>query len=285
MNTSQREHTPRSQETRKPRHAQNVLSTDMWERIQERAARELSRPRQMFLPGLEPTMRAMPNHIARSSLFAPLSKTHQRRFLNDHILISRRDVVIRFTGIQLDESQADVWMQLMHIAAASPLGEPFDVRSASILEAMGRQIGGAEYRWLRRAVEALYKATLIIDVVNKYCIGDGDSDGDGIRMIDRFRYDATRKQYTLVRARFSCLSPGAVCPYRHSPTVRRWARSRRQRSALATSRARRSSPSTETSSTIPLRPAVPAAVTRSSPASSKSRTVHFWSLARSSRAM
>lgn len=98
MNTSQREHTPRSQETRKPRHAQNVLSTDMWERIQERAARELSRPRQMFLPGLEPTMRAMPNHIARSSLFAPLSKTHQRRFLNDHILISRRDVVIRFTG-------------------------------------------------------------------------------------------------------------------------------------------------------------------------------------------
>ncbi|KND57206.1 putative plasmid-related transcriptional repressor protein [Candidatus Burkholderia verschuerenii] len=170
----------------------------MWSRIQERAARELSRPRQMFLPGLEPTMRAMPNHIARSSLFAPLSKTHQRRFLNDHILISRRDVVIRFRGIQLDESQADVWMQLMHIASTSPLGEPFDVRSASILEAMGRQIGGAEYRWLRRAVEALYTATLIIDVVNKYRIGDGDSDGDGIRMIDRFRYDASRKQYTFV---------------------------------------------------------------------------------------
>lgn len=198
MNTSQREYTPRSQETRKPRHAQNVLSTDMWERIQERAARELSRPRQMFLPGLEPTMRAMPNHIARSSLFAPLSKTHQRRFLNDYILISRRDVEIKFTGVQLDESQADVWMQLMYIASSSPIGEPFDVRSASILGAMGRQIGGAEYRWLRRAMEALYKATLIIDVVNKYRIGDGDSDGDGIRMIDRFKYDASRKQYTLV---------------------------------------------------------------------------------------
>ncbi|CAJ4306325.1 trfA family protein [Burkholderia pseudomallei] len=170
----------------------------MWERIQERAARELSRPRQMFLPGLEPTMRAMPNHIARSSLFAPLSKTHQRRFLNDYILVSRRDVEIKFTGVQLDESQADVWMQLMYIASSSPIGEPFDVRSASILEAMGRQIGGAEYRWLRRAMEALYKATLIIDVVNKYRIGDGDSDGDGIRMIDRFKYDASRKQYTLV---------------------------------------------------------------------------------------
>lgn len=197
MNASQSKDALRSQRALESPQPPSVLSTEMWSRIQERAARELARPRQMFLPGLEPTMRAMPNHIARSSLFAPLSKTHQRRFLNDHILISRRDVVIRFTGIQLDESQADVWMQLMHVASASPIGEPFDVRSASILEAMGRQIGGAEYRWLRRAVEALYKATLIIDVVNKYRIGDGDSDGDGIRMIDRFRYDASRKQYTL----------------------------------------------------------------------------------------
>ncbi|VVE37247.1 Plasmid replication initiator protein TrfA [Pandoraea nosoerga] len=139
-------------------------------------------------------MRAMPNHIARSSLFAPLSKTRRRQFLNDYPLISRSDVKIKFTGVQLDESQADVWMQLMHVASASPLGKPFNVQSASILEAMGRQVGGAEYRWLRRAVEALYKATLIIDVVNKYRIGDGDSNGDGIRMIDRFRYDASRKQ-------------------------------------------------------------------------------------------
>ncbi len=186
---------PRAVESRQP---PGVLAPEIWSRIQERAARELARPRQMFLPGLEPTMRAMPNHIARSSLFAPLSKTRQRQFLNDYPLVSRSDVKIKFTGVQLDESQADVWMQLMHVASASPLGQPFNVHSASILEAMGRQVGGAEYRWLRRAMEALYKATLIIDVVNKYRIGDGDSNGDGIRMIDRFRYDASRKQYTLV---------------------------------------------------------------------------------------
>lgn len=187
-----------AQGARRPRRLDCILNTATWARVQERAARELARPRQMFLPGLEPSMRAMPNHIARSSLFAPLSKTQRRQFLNDHVLVSRSDVVIRFTGVQLDESQADVWMQLMYVAASAPIGEPFLVHSATILQAMGRQVGGAEYRWLRRALEALYKATLIIDVANKFRIGDEDPDGDGIRMIDRFRYEALRKQYTFV---------------------------------------------------------------------------------------
>lgn len=76
MNASQSKDALRSQKPLEPLQPRNVLSTEMWSRIQERAARELARPRQMFLPGLEPTMRTMPNHIARSSLFAPLSKTH-----------------------------------------------------------------------------------------------------------------------------------------------------------------------------------------------------------------
>ena len=31
-------------------------------------------PRQLFLPGMDEFMRAMPNHIARSSLFAPVAR-------------------------------------------------------------------------------------------------------------------------------------------------------------------------------------------------------------------
>ncbi|HIE1651607.1 TPA: plasmid replication initiator TrfA [Burkholderia cenocepacia] len=184
------------QQSRTRHHTSNILTTDMWARIQARAAREQVRPRQEFLPGLEPSMRAMPNHIARSSLFTPFSKNRPPRVLNDYLLVSRRDVKIRFTGVELDESQADVWMQLMYVASLVPVGESFEVCGKKMLEAMGRETGGAEYRWLRRAVEALYKATLIIVVVNKYSIGDDDSDGDGIRMIDRFKYDASRKKYT-----------------------------------------------------------------------------------------
>lgn len=38
------------------------------------ALRESPEPQQMFLPGLDPELRAMPNHVARSSLFAPVAR-------------------------------------------------------------------------------------------------------------------------------------------------------------------------------------------------------------------
>lgn len=49
-------------------------------KLQERAKvarmrmehRAVAEPVQLFLPGMEAFVRAMPNHIARSSLFAPL---------------------------------------------------------------------------------------------------------------------------------------------------------------------------------------------------------------------
>ena len=69
----------------------------------------------MFLPGLDGFMRAMPNHIARSSLFAPVARG-KKKIYKDAVLITRRDAVIRFWGEQLDETQADVWMQGMRPA-------------------------------------------------------------------------------------------------------------------------------------------------------------------------
>jgi hypothetical protein len=168
--------------------------------LAEKRRLEAATPRQMYLPGLKAYMRAMPNHLARSSVFAPLSKNQPRKFLNNHLVVTRSDAVIKFTGEQLDEGQADVWMQLMDLAKFS-MGESFMIHSAALLHAIGRHVGGTEYRWLRRAIEALYKATLIIAIINKdehkISIGDADTDGDGIRMIDRFKYDSRRKEYTL----------------------------------------------------------------------------------------
>ncbi len=78
-------------------------------------------PTQMFLPGMDEFMRAMPNHIARSSLFAPIARG-RRKMHDASVLQSRGDAVIRFSGKQLDEAQADVWMQAMKEAQRQPLG-------------------------------------------------------------------------------------------------------------------------------------------------------------------
>ncbi len=120
-------------------------------------------PRQMFLPGLEEFMRAMPNHIARSSLFAPVA-AGRKKIHKDTVLVSRGDAVIKFWGEQLDEAQADVWMQAMHEASKQTLGEPVIINRAEFLRSMGRQTGNYEYKWLHRTMQALAFAMLVIEV-------------------------------------------------------------------------------------------------------------------------
>ena len=150
-------------------------------------------------------MRAMPNHIARSSLFAPVApgrkKTH-----NETVLVSRSDAVITFSGVQLDEAQADVWMQAIHEASKHELGKPVVINSAAFLRAIGRAKSGDSYKWLHRAFKDLAKGLLIIETFKagklKHSIGKTRM----LRMIDEFSYDEITEEYSFsVDPRWSAL--------------------------------------------------------------------------------
>lgn len=150
----------------------------------------------MFLPGLDEFMRAMPNHIARSSLFAPVAPG-RKKMHDGTILASRADAVIKFKGTQLDESQADVWLQAMYEASKQPLGETFVIRRAAFLRSIGRTDTGPNYKWLHRAMEDLSFAMLVIEIKKdgktKFAIGKTRA----IHMIDGFDYDEKTEAYTL----------------------------------------------------------------------------------------
>ncbi len=159
--------------------------------------REAVTPQQLFLPGLEDFMRAMPNHIARSSLFAPVARG-RKRIHKDMVLISRADAVIKFWGEQLDESQADVWMQAMYEASRRPLGEPVVIKRAEFLRSIGRQTGNYEYKWLNRTMQTLTFAMLVIEVRTK----DGKpklsvGKNRALHMIEGFDFDDEAEAYTL----------------------------------------------------------------------------------------
>ena len=154
-------------------------------------------PRQMFLPGMDEFMRAMPNHIARSSLFAPVARG-RKRMHKDTVLQSRGDAVIKFWGEQLDEAQADVWMQAMKEAQRQPLGEAVTINRADFLREIGRQTGNYEYKWLHRTMQALAFAMLVIEVTKddgkpKLSIGKTRA----LHMIEGFDYDDEAEVYTL----------------------------------------------------------------------------------------
>lgn len=154
-------------------------------------------PRQMFLPGMDELMRAMPNHIARSSLFAPVARG-RRKMYEGALLQSRGDAEIRFSGKQLDEAQADVWMQAMKEAQRQPLGTPVVINRAEFLRAIGRAESGQNYQWLHRTMQDLAFAMLVIEVTKtdgkpKLSIGKTRA----VHLIAGFDYDEVSEEYTL----------------------------------------------------------------------------------------
>ena len=154
-------------------------------------------PRQMFLPGMDEFMRAMPNHIARSSLFAPVARG-RRKMHDGTILQSRGDAEIRFSGKQLDEAQADVWMQAMKEAQRQPLGTPVVINRRTFLQEIGRADSGQNYKWLHRTMQDLALAMLVIEVKKadgkpKLSIGKTRA----LHLIAGFDYDEASEEYTL----------------------------------------------------------------------------------------
>lgn len=133
--------------------------------------------RQKQLPLWRDWERAMPTPISRSALFSPICKGNRRHHDNT-IIESRPDVLLTFSGKQLDMSDADVFMQAMELAKQHPLGERFTVNRAQFLAAIGRayvsknangirrksSIGERQYRWLDEAMERLRKGSLQFEV-------------------------------------------------------------------------------------------------------------------------
>jgi TrfA protein len=162
--------------------------------VEQRAA---DTPRQLFLPGMDEFMRAMPNHIARSSLFAPVARG-RRKMHDGSVLQSRGDAEIRFSGKQLDEAQADVWMQAMKEAQRQQLGTRVVINRAEFLRGIGRAESGQNYQWLHRTMQDLAFAMLVIEVTKadgkpKLSIGKTRA----LHLIAGFDYDEASEEYTL----------------------------------------------------------------------------------------
>jgi len=153
-------------------------------------------PKPLFLPGVGELGRAMPNHIARSSLFAPIARG-RKKLHREAVLVSRADAVITYWGEQLDESQADVWMQIMHEALKYPLGDLVPINRAKFLRAIGRHTGRYEYTWLHRTMKTLSFAMLVAEAAKdgkpKLSVGRTRV----LHMIDGFDYDDELEEYSV----------------------------------------------------------------------------------------
>lgn len=151
----------------------------------------------MQLPLWPELDRAIPNHLARSSLFAPIGKRQQH---NRTELASRSDVKIMFTGEQLDMADCDVFMQALTEAKRTALGERVFIKRGPFLKAMGRSTGTSDYEWLHESFRRLWLGALEIEA-KRIKIGGGSSPtpkSSGLHLIAGFDYDEQQEAYFLL---------------------------------------------------------------------------------------
>jgi len=155
-------------------------------------------PRQMFLPGFD--IGAFPNHLNRSSLFAPIARG-RRKLHHETVMVTRSDCVLEYSGQQLDEADADLLMALIYFAHPHPLGIMVPLNRAEILRKIGRSTGKHDYDWLHKRLKALRSATMFLearkpDGTTKYKIG-GMVSFNILKELAGFEEDGAEYQYMI----------------------------------------------------------------------------------------
>lgn len=178
---------------------------EAFQRIQQRAeaAREVKQPppeQKIQLPLWPELERALPNHLARSSLFSPVGKG-RRKMLDRVQIASRDDVRIIFSGKQLDMADCDVFMQVLQLGHKVPLGERIRLDRAEFLRAIGRSVGKNDYIWLHTAIQRLFSASLEIEVIKKTGFAGlkigGTPKSSGLHLINGYDHDPDEDSYWL----------------------------------------------------------------------------------------
>lgn len=137
----------------------------------------------LFIPGMRNGFRSMPTCIAQSSVFAPVARGAKEVYRDRHVE-TRGKTKIEFSGEQLDEAQADVWMQVLYEASKYSLGREFPITRSQILKGAGRHTGKWEYEWLYRTMKALCFAMVVIETGDGLKIGHAHA----FHMISSFKY-------------------------------------------------------------------------------------------------
>lgn len=98
--------------------------------------------------------RGTPNSFLRGALFAAI-QGKERQYLKGALLATQQGIEIRFTGMQLDQSDFDVWEQAVTLAAKSQLGNYCMFKIKAFLRELGRSDGKSDREWLKEVFRRL----------------------------------------------------------------------------------------------------------------------------------
>ena len=106
------------------------------------------------LPLWAEVLRGVPNDILRSALFSA-TQGRKREYIKEQTVAASDNIKIKFTGEQLDQSDLDVWDQIIHLVRSQPHGQICVFKAGAFLKSIGRSAGKSEYVWLHSTLTRL----------------------------------------------------------------------------------------------------------------------------------
>lgn len=126
-----------------PKHRERIAAQKQINEARGKAAAKV-----IQLPLWPEPARGVPNSVLRGSLFAAIQGKN-RRYTKRELLAAQDGMQIRFTGMQLDQSDLDVWEQALHLAREHPLGTRCTFTAHAFLKALGRGTGKSQHEQLK----------------------------------------------------------------------------------------------------------------------------------------
>jgi TrfA protein len=114
------------------------------------------------LPLWPETRRAAPNAVFRSALFPALKYRQGRPFLKNQAIASVGGVTVLFTGERFDQSDLDVYLEVLNLARFHPLGTECTFSAYGLLKTLGHATGNTNHKWLHAVLIRLRGSTIDI---------------------------------------------------------------------------------------------------------------------------
>ena len=139
------------------------------------------------LPSCPDEKKPVPNAILRSSLFSVIEKgarAYEKRVLKAAV----NGVTVKFTGLQLDQSDLDVWLGCLHLLKEVPAGTSVNFSMKGFLKLLGKNAGKSDKEWLRDSLTRL--SACLIEIGNGKLFYSG-------HLINEFYRDEVNCEYSI----------------------------------------------------------------------------------------
>jgi hypothetical protein len=111
----------------------------------------------VHLPYWSAENRGTPNAFLRGALFTA-TQGKDRKHYQRELIATLDGFEIRYTGIQLNQADLDLWETLLHLSRSNPLGEEAKHSGYGILQVLGKNTSKRDYESLKNSLARLGSA-------------------------------------------------------------------------------------------------------------------------------